>query len=83
MKKLNTLIKSKKKHFGVFLTNYKKYKIIDCVNFDLFIQSISKQEKIENYYQKKFFRLKEKRIIFKQKKDLAWWEQVMKKELTF
>ena len=85
LKKIKYIDPSKKKHFGVFLTNYKKYKIIDCVNCG-FIHAIPflNKKKIENYYQKKFFRLERKKNYFlKQKKDLAWWEQVYEERINF
>ena len=85
LKKIEYTDHSKKKHYGVFLANHKKFKIIDCVKCS-FIHAVPflNEKKINDFYKKKFFKLDRKKNYFlKQKKDLNWWKRIFKERIDF
>lgn len=85
LKKIEYTDHSEKKHFGVYLANHKKFKIIDCIKCG-FIHAVPylNEKKINDYYKKKFFKLDRKKNYFlKQKKDSNWWKKVFEERIDF
>ena len=75
--------KNNKRHYGVILAKYKKFKIIDCYlcGFIHAVPFISKKD-LENFYSKKFYNQKRKKNYFKdQEKDKIWWEKIFNERI--
>lgn len=84
LKKIKYVDKNKKKHDGIVLTKYKKFKILDCFSCG-FIHAIPfvKEIELKNFYEKKFYKQNRKKNYFtNQEKDKDWWEKIFKERIN-
>ena len=85
LKKVKYIDKNKKRHAGVVLTKYRKFKILDCFScgFVHAIPFISEVD-LKNFYEKKFYKQNRKKNYFKnQNKDKSWWEKIFEERINY